>query len=265
MTTRRAVELFRQLVYDRGRHEVLYPLAESCSNLATILRAQGRPQDALELSRWSVQATEQLVADQGRDDLVVGLAMANLVLGRSLVSLQRLAEGCDALWRAAEVIRAGVYLMGRVDQWASLASIHIEAAQASWHAGDRARATEGFRVALRAVERRPDGALLCAKAHTGCARVLWELAEHPSARDHAARAVDLWSRLVRSGLPQHSPDLAYAQGMYAVLAMACGDMTGAAQFARQAIPALRAEATRTGRADLRQLLDVLATHFGRIA
>jgi tetratricopeptide (TPR) repeat protein len=262
---RRAIGLLRHLVYDLGQREFLLYLAEAYQNYGVWLRSQGQLDEALESTRWSVEVCERLVRDEGRGDLAVSLPVA--YLGLALVHWLRgnAADARQATARAAEAFRQVVYLRGRTDQLTGFGILLSQAGDAASKAGDREGAVREYRRAIQILHRQPRGQLVLAQTHQACAQVLWELAQHSEARGHAARAAEAWEKLIAGGHTQRGADLAYAQGTYALLALKCGDTTGAAQFARQAIPALRAEVARTGRADLRQLLDALTTHFGRQA
>jgi len=259
---RRTISILTELVYNRGRRDLLFILAEAHNNYGIWLKSQGQLDAAVDSLQWAANVYDGLVVDEGRDDIAASAPRVRMQIAVVLLARGRTEDARQAVLAAEREFGRLVFAKGRSDLVAELGICSSQVGDISKQTGDRTGAADAYRRAIRILHRRPDGQLVTAQSHHACARVLWELAEHPEALQHAAAALKAYLGLL-PGRDHLRADYAHTLGMCALLEAACGHMEQAYAAAAPAVQALQEEVRRAGREDLRQMLNAVSQHLGQ--
>jgi tetratricopeptide (TPR) repeat protein len=261
----RALAILEQLVNKEGRRERADTLAKTYSNKGVMLRALGDAVRALAAFDRAVGILEPLVNQEERRELANDLASVYAAKGNALSDQRDLTAAVAAYNQAVAIQERLVNQEGRWELANNLAMSYMNKGRAMHDLGDAAGAVAVFDRALGLRERlvnqegRRDLAPGLALTYMNKGLALEDLKDRLGASAAYDHAVAIYKNLVEHERRQElRGDLARVQLLKAYL---LADPHDRASEVMRAMSVLKEEVQRTGRADLKRVLN-LATNRG---
>jgi serine/threonine protein kinase/lipopolysaccharide biosynthesis regulator YciM len=258
----RAIEIRERLVNVEGRGELADGLARLYSNKAISVNNLGDERAAVGLHDLAIKILERLVNGEGRREMANDLA--TLYMNKA-IAVNNLGENRAAVGlydRAIEILERLVNAEGRHELANCLARLYSNKAIAVGDLGDSRAAVvlydRAIEIRARLVngEGRRELADDLAKLYMGKAVAVISFGDYRTAVGVYDKAIEIRERLVNiDGRREFAGDLACVKADRALVLILLGDALRGEREAREAMDVLRAEVSRTKRADLEAVLD----------
>jgi len=259
-----AVQLFRWLVYERGRVDFLYALAVQHLANGSRYHMLDHNEEAQSHLDWAIKALGHVVDTQGEAIARFQLAQAWSCKGVALRRLKSHGPAIESAQVSVAMLQDLVRRHGRTELVVELADGYASLGTALFDAGRQGDGIQTFSAGLVVLDRRLAGSQRSGALHLELALLLWLADRSSEALPHATYAIEALSHVIAKGGTAAKPDLGRAVGARALVMMALGDERAAQADARSAVPILREQYAATGRASLKAFLDHIDTHCGHL-
>jgi serine/threonine protein kinase/tetratricopeptide (TPR) repeat protein len=267
-----AIAIHERLVNQEGRSELANELARNYMNKAVAVRALGDNRGAVALHDQAIAIRERLVNQEGRSELANELARNYMNKGSAIHNLGD-NRGSVALYDQAIAIRERlVNQEGRSELAYDLARNYMNKAVAVRALGDNRGAVAlcdqaiAIRERLVNEEGRSELADDLARNYINKAVAVRALGDNRGAVALYDQAIAIRERLVnQEGRSELAGDLALVAGLRGAILIKLGETQKGEQEMRAAMNVLRTEVERTGRPDLKRVLDWIAGYVGEKA
>lgn len=257
----RAISL-RELLLEEKRPDLADDLATLYMNKAIALVVLGDARAAVNLYDRAIEIREKLVNAEGRQDLLDALARLYMNKAIALDKHGDAREAVDLYDRAIEIREKLVKVEGQHDLTEDLAKLYVNKANALTSLGDERGAASLYDQPIEIFERlvnvegRRDLAHLLASVYLNKATTMKNLGDLHAAIDLCNQATRIYDHSVNiEGQHRLTGELAWAKTSRALALLQAGEPERGKQEANEAIAMLRTEFNRTGRADLRAMID----------
>ena len=257
----KAINIWERLVNLYGWDELANDLAGVYTNKANAIADGGEYLPAIELYDKAIKLREQLVNDEGRDELAIELAHAYGSKATAVGELKDYLPAADLHAKAVEIYERLVHVEGHSELATDLAMCYQNMAAVIFASGDRQRAVALYDIAIKISERLFNAGVsdhssnLLAVLYQNKAVALGCMHKKQSALDMFDKAMEIREQLINNhGHNDLVGDLAVLRVLRGRCLIQNRDIKHGTQQIKSAIPILRAEVSRTGRAQLRGLL-----------
>ena len=261
-----AIAIRERLVNQEGRRELANELASVYMGKANAVKALGDKRGAVALYDQAIAVRERMVNQEGRRELANDLAMNYMNKANAISDLGD-NRGAVALYDQAIAIREGLINQeGRRELANDLAKNYTNKANAVNDLGDNRGAVALYDQAIAILERlvnqegRRELAYVLAGNYQNKANAVMALGDNRGAVALYDQAIAIRERLVnQEGRRELAGDLAWVVGLRGVVLVKLDETQRGRQEMRAAMNVLRAEVQRTGSANLKRVLDWIAS------
>ena len=267
----KAIEIMERLVNVEGRRELADGLAKVYMNKANAVGDLGDNWAAVVLFDLAIEIYERLVNVEGRRELANDLAGLYQNKANAVSDLGDNRAAVALFDRAIEISERLVNVEGRRELVGYLADLYQNKAISVRSMGDNEAALAlydraiGIRERLVNVEGRRELADNLASLYLNKGNAVRAMGNNLAALALYDRAIGIRERLVNvEGRRELVGDLAWLKAYRGLALIRLGDRDRGKREAHEAITVLRAEVNRTGRADLKAVLDRAAKQLGEL-
>jgi len=264
-----AIEIRERLVNVEGRSELANGLARLYSNKALVVTALGDNRAAVALYDRAIKIYERLVNSERRSELANDLASLYMNKANAVSALGEKRAAVTLYDQAIEICERQVNVEGRSELTNDLAMLYQNKAVAVSGLGDCCAAVALYSQAIEIRERqvnvegRSELANDLADLYQNKAVVVSDLGDNRAAVSLFDQAIEIHERLVNAeGRSELAGDLAWIKASRGLALIRLGETEKGEREAHNAMSVLRAEVDRTGRVDLKAVLDLTARQLG---